>query len=173
MGSRIVVARGCKGWRKNGRLMFNGYRVSVWRDEKVLETDSGDGCSTMWMYLVPLNCTLEMVKMVNFMLYTLYYNLFYTRSVVKNPLANARDAGDTGSIPGSGRSPGEGNGNPFVLGNPMDREAWWATVYGVTKSQTWLSDWTTTARVLCVKKVGKPLIKFNPSFYIWEIFCFF
>ena len=54
-------------------------------------------------------------------------------SVVKNPLANA---GDPGSIPGTGRSPGEGNGNPLqysCLGNPMDRGARWATVLGVTK----------------------------------------
>ena len=53
------------------------------------------------------------------------------------------DSGDLGSIPGSGRSPGEGNGNPLqysCLGNPMDRGAWWATVHGVMKSQTWLSD---------------------------------
>ena len=48
-----------------------------------------------------------------------------------------------GSIPGSGSFPGEGNGNPLLysfLGNPMDRGAWRATVYGVTKSQTQLSD---------------------------------
>ena len=53
-------------------------------------------------------------------------------SVVKNLPANA---GDVGSILGSGRSPGEGNGNPLqysCLGNPMDRGAWWATVPGVT-----------------------------------------
>ena len=52
-------------------------------------------------------------------------------------------AGDLGLIPGSGRSPGGGNGNPFQyswLGNPMDRGAWWATVHGVTKSSTWISD---------------------------------
>ena len=56
-------------------------------------------------------------------------------SVVKNPPANA---GDADPIPGSGRSPGEGNGNPLqysCLGNPTDRGAWggWATVHGVTK----------------------------------------
>ena len=54
-------------------------------------------------------------------------------SVVKNPPANARD---TGSIPGSGRYPGEVNGNPLqysCLGNPMDREAWRSTVDRVTK----------------------------------------
>ena len=52
-------------------------------------------------------------------------------SVVKNLPANAGDAGDVGSIPGSRRSPGVGNGNPLqysCLGNPMDRGAWWATV---------------------------------------------
>jgi len=48
------------------------------------------------------------------------------------------NAGDLGLIPGWGRSPGEGNGNPLqysFLENPMDRGAWWATVHGVAKSQ--------------------------------------
>ena len=61
--------------------------------------------------------------------------------VVKNLSANTGDLRDTGSIPGLGRSPGEGNGNPLqysCLENPMDRGAWWATVHGVTKSWTWL-----------------------------------
>ena len=63
-------------------------------------------------------------------------------SVVKNPPANAEDAedkGDANLILRSGRSPGEGNGNPFqysCLGKPMDKEAWQATVHGVTKTQT-------------------------------------
>ena len=60
-------------------------------------------------------------------------------SVVKNLLANAGDAGGTGLIPGQGRSPGIGNGNPLqysCLENSMDREVWWATVHGVAKSQT-------------------------------------
>ena len=60
--------------------------------------------------------------------------------MVKNPPANARDARDMGSIPGSGRSPGGENGNPFqysCLENPMDRGAWWATVHGVTTEQIW------------------------------------
>ena len=54
-------------------------------------------------------------------------------SVVKNLPANA---GDVGSIPELGQSPGEGNGNPFqnsCLGNPMEREAWQATVHGAAK----------------------------------------
>ena len=57
-------------------------------------------------------------------------------SAVKNAAANA---GDASLIPGSGRSPREGNGNPLqysCLGNPMDRRAWWATVYRVAKDQT-------------------------------------
>ena len=64
-------------------------------------------------------------------------------SVVKNLPANAGYTRDAGSIPGSGRSPGEGNGTPLqysCLGNPMDRGAWQAIVHGVAKSQTQLSD---------------------------------
>ena len=59
--------------------------------------------------------------------------------VVKNPPANAGDIRDTVFIPGLGRSPGGGHGNPLqysCLENPMDRGAWWATVHGVTKSWT-------------------------------------
>ena len=61
--------------------------------------------------------------------------------------ASAYDAGDPGSIPWLGRSPGEGNGNPLqysCLENPMDRGAWRATGHGVAKSQTGLSDFTFT-----------------------------
>ena len=62
--------------------------------------------------------------------------------MVKNPPASAGDARDTGSIPGSGRSPEGGNGNPLqysCLENPMNRGARWAAVHRVTKSQTQLS----------------------------------
>ena len=61
-------------------------------------------------------------------------------SVGKEFACNARDLG---SIPGSGKSPGEGNSYPLqysCLGNPMDRRIWWLTVCEVTKSQTWLSN---------------------------------
>ena len=63
-------------------------------------------------------------------------------SVVKNPPANV---GDVGLIPGSGRSPGGGNGNPLqysCLENPMERGAWWAIVHGVTRSWTQLNTHT-------------------------------
>ena len=63
-------------------------------------------------------------------------------SVIKNPPAKAGDLRDTGLIPGSGRSPGEGKGKPFqysCLENSMDRGTWQATVHGVSKRQTQLS----------------------------------
>ena len=58
-------------------------------------------------------------------------------SAGKESTCNAEDTGDSGSVPGSGRSPGEENGNPLqysCLENSMDRGAWWATVHGVAKS---------------------------------------
>ena len=75
----------------------------------------------------------------------LYINIllsFPGGSEVKNPLANA---GDASSIPGLGRFPGGGCGNPLqysCLQNPMDREAWWAIVNRVTNSWTQLSEHT-------------------------------
>ena len=59
--------------------------------------------------------------------------------MVKNPPAKVGDVRNAGSIPGSGRFPGEGQGNPLhysCLENPIDRGAWRAIVHGVTKSQT-------------------------------------
>ena len=63
--------------------------------------------------------------------------------VIKNLPASARDVRDSGSIPGWGRSPGEGHGNPLqysCLEKPMDRGVWRATIHGLAKSQTRLSD---------------------------------
>ena len=64
-------------------------------------------------------------------------------AVLKNPPANAGDAGDVGLILGLGRFPGEGNGNPLqhcCLENPMDGGAWRATTHGIAKSWAWLSN---------------------------------
>ena len=64
--------------------------------------------------------------------------------VVKNLPAKV---GDMGLIPGWERSPGGENGNPlqyYCWENPMDRKAWWASVLGIAKSGTWLSDWAYT-----------------------------
>ena len=66
---------------------------------------------------------------------------------IKNSPANAGDARDTGSVPGLGRSPGGGNGNPLqysCLKKPMDRGAWQAAVHGVKKNQTPLSTFVHT-----------------------------
>ena len=79
---------------------------------------------------------------------------FPSGTAVKNPPANAENVG---SIPRLGICPGGGNDNPIqypCLKNPMDRGAWQATVHGVTKSQTWLSDWALqgiTERLICQK----------------------
>ena len=78
--------------------------------------------------------------------------------VVKNPLANAGDVRDMSSILGLGRYPGGGHGNPpqySCLENPMDRRAWRATVHGVTKSQTWLSNWHSLQHKITQKEMWK------------------
>ena len=59
----------------------------------------------------------------------------------KESICNSGDTGESGSVPGFGRSPGEGNGNPLQYScqeNPRDRGVWWAMVHGVAKSQTGL-----------------------------------
>ena len=73
----------------------------------------------------------------------MYVQGFPGGTVVKNPPADTEAVGDMGSIPGSGRSPEGGNGNPLqysCLKNSMERGAWRATVPGVTKSWSQLSD---------------------------------
>ena len=70
-------------------------------------------------------------------------------AMVKNLTAHAGDSEKVSSIPGWGKSPGEGHGNALqhsCLGSPMDREAWRAAVHGVTKSWTRLSDRTTNGQ---------------------------
>ena len=97
-------------------------------------------------------------------------------SVVKNLPANTGDTGDVGSIPGSGRSPGEGNGNPIQYscpGNPMDSGTWQATQSMRSQIWTWLSDWTTTTEV---RINGWTWPKFNfiddPIYFIlWKNWC--
>ena len=96
--------------------------------------------------------------------------------VVKNPLANAWDIRDLGLIPGLGRSPGRGNGNPLqysCLENSMDRGAWWPTVLRVTKSWTWLK-WLSTRDVLVfpvwiynLLSVGTFCLLATPLPYCW------
>ena len=83
-------------------------------------------------------------------MYTLYIHVICIYNLMDFPgcpdgKGSAYNVGDPGSIPGPGRSPREGNDNPpqySCLENPMDGGAWWATVHGVTKSWTRLSDFT-------------------------------
>ena len=77
--------------------------------------------------------------------YLQFYCLWGFPGSLDGKASNAYNAGDLGLIPGLGRSPGEGNGNPLqysCLENPMDQGAWWATVHGVAKSRTRLSDFS-------------------------------
>ena len=76
----------------------------------------------------------------------------------KDPLANAGDIRDTGLIPGSGRSPGGGHGNPLqfsCLENPMDRGAWWTTLHRVTQIQTRLKQLSMHSTKCRRKKLGQ------------------
>ena len=90
-----------------------------------------------------MNCAVSVFLHISWMFLCLHLKLASWSSqmglVVKNLPAIAGDARDSGSIPGSGRCPGGGHGSPlqyFCLENPMDRGAWWATVHGVTESDT-------------------------------------
>ena len=87
----------------------------------------------------------------------------------KESACNAGDIGDVGLIPGLGRAPGEGNGNPLqysCLENPMDRGDWRATVQRVAKSQTWLS---TQARCLLVQSTA--LERLGSVIVAYELSC--
>ena len=77
----------------------------------------------------------KMLLLLN--MFGIVFNTFKSSPGGSGGKASACNAGDLGSIPGSGRSPGEGNGTPLqysCLENPMDRGAWWATVHGVAES---------------------------------------
>ena len=94
---------------------------------------------------------------------------FLGAPVVKNPLTNARDAG---LIPGSRKSPGEGNGNPLQY-YCLDRGAWRATVHGIRKSWTWLSTCTIIIRFLPTdfsSTVAKPMMNMTINAPYIEIY---
>ena len=86
--------------------------------------------------------------------------------LLRNPPTNAGDTTDTGLIPGLGRSPGEGNGNPFqysCLENFMDRGAWWATVHGVAKMCQATSVEQVPGRQNCFFKADKKELYVHPK----------
>ena len=81
-------------------------------------------------------------------------------NMVKNPPANSGDAGDVGLNPGSGRSPGVGNGNPLrysCLENSMERGTWWAAIQGASKTWPQLSNWTHTHTIQYSSNIFPPL----------------
>ena len=91
----------------------------------------------------------EAVLSINFIFLWIVLLVSFIRNfwLPRGSPANAGDAGDMGSVPGWGRSPGGGNGcllRYSCLENLMERGAWWATNYSVAKHQTWLSDWART-----------------------------
>ena len=90
---------------------------------------------------------------------------------------SACNAGDPGSIPGLGRSPGEGNGHPLQcssLEKSLERGAWWDTVRRVTKSRTWLSDSTIIHGSVTKPEPRNPhLLKCEPTGLFIYLFLFF
>ena len=99
-----------------------------------------------------------------------FFTSWATREDSKESACNERGLG---LIPGSGRSPGEGNGNPLrysCLENSMDWGAWWATVHGVKKNRIWLSDYTFTAKEFS-RALVKPFI--SPQAASWSPFCYY
>ena len=92
-----------------------------------------------------VSCMLNSLPSPLFLYINFYWSIAASQValMIKKLPANEGDIRDVGSIPGSGRSLREGHGNPLqysCLENPMDRGAWWATVHGVAKSLTRLSD---------------------------------
>ena len=95
--------------------------------------------AVLWVLLLYSGFSLVVVCSLATAVFSLVAEGFPGSAVVKNPTANEGDAGDVGSIPGWGRSPGVRNGNPLqysCLANPMDRGAWWASLGGHKESDT-------------------------------------
>ena len=100
---------------------------------------------------------------------------FSTYFSIIDTLIHFNLSGDSGSISGLGRSPGEGNSNPLqysCLENPTDGGAWWATVHGVAKSQTQLSDFT-TRWIMSIGVNNEKLSDFFPSEQFSNIYKYF
>ena len=108
--------------------------------------------------------------MSQFLILSLIIYIYASFPGGSNGKESAQNAGDLGSIPVLGRSPGEGNGSPLqysCLGNPIDRGAWQATVHGVTKSQTRLRDYhhiylCVDVYIICASQVAR-VVKNPPN----------
>ena len=102
------------------------------------------GVHNSWVPVHLLGLAHNLGRNRNFAVFSGHHGASQVALVVKNPPTNSGDTRNVGLIPGWGRSPGGWHGNPLqysCLENPMDREAWWAAVHKVAKSQTRLSDW--------------------------------
>ena len=122
---------------------------SAWDIVSVWPVPSQRPCFLTWLLMV-ITWLLILCFMHSWLLFVILVSaqLMPPQSILpggSDSKASAHNAGDLGSIPGLGRSPGEGNGNPLqysCLENSIDGGAWWATVHGVTKSWTRLSNFT-------------------------------
>ena len=117
-----------RGWHEPPKVTFYQFSYNIWKATNTLTLIGSDRKALGFYYLQGKKTDLP------------------SGSDDKESVCNARDPG---SSPEWGRSPGEGNGNPFqysCLENSMDRGAWQATVYGVTKSRTQMRDWHTQVR---------------------------
>ena len=122
---------------------------SAWDIVSVQPVPSQRPCFLTWLLMV-ITWLLILCFMHSWLLFVILVSaqLMSPQSILpggSDSKASAHNVGDLGSIPGLGRSPGEGNGNPLqysCLENSIDGGAWWATVHGVAKSWTQLSDFT-------------------------------
>ena len=116
--------------------------MKTWKQPKFPSTD--EWIKKKWyMYIVEYYSA---IKKNEIMPFAPTWGASQVALVVKNPPASAGDLRDTGSIPGSGRSPGGGHGHPLqcsCLENPMGRGAWWAAVHRVAQSRTRLKQFNT------------------------------
>ena len=150
---------GCQGLGVggNGKSLTNGYEISVMPQEYILEMC----CTARRLWITILHCTWGKKKICGGARSHFKHSshnskrkkrgitvssFFFWRGGLPWWLSGKESAcqpGDMGSIRGSGRPPGGGHGNPLqysCLENPKDREAWWATVHRVAKSQTRLNN---------------------------------
>ena len=149
-GTKILYATQCRQRREKKRVLNERKLVVKWLktcflypNTQVLSNQSGDYHAKKQHFKLTVSSNFPLKKTKN---KKTKLKWKWSRSVVFDSLRSACNVGDLGSIPGSGRSPGEVNGNPLqysCLENPMDRGAWWATVHGL-QSQTWLSNFTST-----------------------------
>ena len=131
-----------------------------------------------WVHIKRFRCLLSALAQGQSLYYMFWHFLtlpmhFQVALVVKNLPANAGGIRDAGSIPGFGRSPGWGHGNPFqysCLENPVDRGTWQAVVHGVAKSQTWLKQPNTYTHNIAgiFRSTVQSKKNITLGFYVWR-----